>query len=97
MDKTEIQYLLKKNMHKLESMFGVTNIGLFGSYARDENNEQSDIDIVVEVMGADLFLMASLKNYLENIFQKKVDIVRLRKNMNNLLKKRIEQNALYVR
>lgn len=96
MTKTEIQYLLEKNKPELESMFGVTNIGLFGSYARGEDNEQSDIDIVVEIKGADLFIMSSLKNYLENIFQKKVDVVRLRKNMNNLLKKRIEQNVLYV-
>jgi len=77
LDKTEIINELIENMDTLKE-FGVARIGLFGSFARDEQNENSDIDILVDF--ADGFVTfdnyMELKYYLKNLFQRKVDIVR---------------------
>jgi len=76
--------------------FTVTRIGLFGSSARGEATEESDIDIVVELEKPDLFYLIGVKQAVEEAFGHKVDVVRLRDNMNAVLKKRIEQDVIYV-
>lgn len=76
--------------------YDLIKIGLFGSYARNEASEDSDIDIAVEIRKPDLFILGSIKTDLEKIFGKSVDIVRLRDKMNKFLKKRIEKEIIYV-
>jgi predicted nucleotidyltransferase len=52
------------------------NIGLFGSFVRGEQSEDSDIDVLVEFEeGADLFDLVGLGQYLEEVLQHKVDVV----------------------
>ncbi len=97
MNRSEIQIILAKHKTELQNKFGVVNIGLFGSYARNEENADSDIDIAVELQKSDLFVLSSLKNYLQEIFGKNVDIIRIRKSMNLLLKNRIQKDVLYIR
>jgi hypothetical protein len=79
----------------LMERYGITRLGIFGSVARDEAAESSDIDIVVE-MPPDLFTMVHLKEYLQETLQVSVDIVRYRSGMNAFLKQRIDQEAIYV-
>jgi len=57
--------------------FGVRRIGLFGSFARDEASEESDINILVEfVEGRRSFdIYMDLKFFLEDLFSRKVDLV----------------------
>ena len=51
-------------------------IGLFGSFARGEQHEGSDIDLLVDFEdGADLFDLVGLSDYLEEALQQKVDVV----------------------
>lgn len=92
---TIIQYL---SDHKPEfnKKFGVTKIGLFGSYARGHNRRDSDIDIVVELEKPDLLALAGIKQKIEEDLEVEVDIVRYRERMNRTLKKRIEQDAVYA-
>ena len=71
-------------------------MALFGSYARGENREDSDIDIAIETPVSDYFLLYDLKEELEKQFHQKVDLVRLREKMNQALKKRIQQDGIYV-
>lgn len=97
MDRNEIQLILAEHKTELQKQFGVVNIGLFGSYARNEENAESDIDIAVEMQKSDLFVLSSLKNYLQEILGKNVDIIRIRKSMNLLLKNRIQKDVLYIR
>ncbi len=97
MDRNDIKLVLERHKTELQNKFGVVNIGLFGSYARHEENAESDIDIVVEIHKADLFVISSLKSYLQEIFKKDVDIIRMRKSMNRLLKNRIQKDVLYIR
>lgn len=78
-----------------EKQYGVTRIGIFGSMVRNEADDHSDLDIVVE-MQPNLFNRAKLKSDLELFFGKKVDVVRYWHGMNGFLKKRIDAEALYV-
>lgn len=80
---------------RFENVYGVTKIGIFGSLARNEARHDSDVDVVVE-MQPDLMKRARLKAELESFFQRKVDVVRYWRGMNRFLKKRIDDEALYV-
>ncbi len=92
----EIQSKLKTHKRELHQKFGVRRIGLFGSYARDEASQLSDIDFVVDLENPDLFMMSSLQRYLKDLLHVEVDVVRYRDKMNPVLKKRIEQDVHYV-
>ena len=77
MDKAEIMKLLHDNMPAIKR-FGVSNIGLFGSYINDQNSESSDIDILVHFEeGSKSFdNYMDLKFFLEDLFKgQKVDLV----------------------
>ena len=76
--------------------FGITKLGIFGSVARQENTEGSDIDIVVEVEKPTLSLMYELKEALNNLFNCNVDLVRFRSTLRPLFKKNILNDAVYV-
>ncbi|MFZ1935759.1 MAG: nucleotidyltransferase family protein [Thermoguttaceae bacterium] len=56
--------------------YKVKELGMFGSFARGEQSDQSDIDVLVEFEeGADLFDLMGLTLYLEEELQRKVDVV----------------------
>lgn len=76
--------------------FGITKIGIFGSVARQENTDESDIDIVVEVETPTLSLMYELRERLEALFRCNVDLVRFRPSLRPLLKSNILNDAVYV-
>lgn len=75
--------------------YGITKIGIFGSVARNEASDASDIDIVVEMQPI-LLKRAGLKLELEAIFQRSVDVIRYRDDMNPYLKSRIDREARYA-
>lgn len=95
MKRDEALAALKSQREILQTQFGVTRLGIFGSVARDEANELSDLDVVVE-MAPDLFMMVHLKEHLQDTLQIPVDIVRYRQSMNSFLKQRIDREAVYV-
>ena len=95
MKRDEALAILKSQQTTLKERFGVMRMGIFGSVARDEAGEESDVDVVVE-MPADLFAMVHIKEQLEEAFDQPVDLVRYRDRMNPFLKKRIERDAVYV-
>ena len=96
--KTKEQYIhLLSDFHKTRGfVYGINKLGIFGSVARGEQKEGSDIDIYYEGEPLSLLKIAALKEELETILGNPVDIVRIRKSMNNLLKKRINKDGLYV-
>lgn len=95
MTKTDILTYLKDHYALFKDQYDVEEIGLFGSYARDEAAEDSDIDIFVK-MQPKLLNMVAIKQFIENDLHKKVDIVRLRDRMNPYLKQRILKDAVYA-
>lgn len=73
----EILEFLKSNKEVFESQFHCAKIGLFGSFARNEQTELSDIDIIVEYKSNtnDLYENETeLKQYITNRFNRKVDV-----------------------
>lgn len=72
----EILKKIKENKEKIKK-FGVKRIGLFGSYLRNEQKTESDIDILVEFeRGKKTFdNYMDLKFFLEDLFKCKVDLV----------------------
>lgn len=76
--------------------YGVTALGLFGSIARDHAETNSDVDVVVCMKNPNLFRLVHIKEALEEALHERVDIVQYRERMNGFLKKRIDQEAVYV-
>ena len=76
--------------------FGIVRIGVFGSVAKDEMVDTSDVDVVVEVARPDLLILVGIKQELEELLSLPVDVVRYRERMNPFLKGRIKQEAIYV-
>ena len=71
-------------------------IGIFGSVARNEQTEDSDVDVCVEMQKPDMFSLVHIKEDLQHLFGRPVDIVRLRDNMNPMLSKQIQRDGIYV-
>jgi predicted nucleotidyltransferase len=65
MTKEDLLNFIAEHKDELRRSFGVKKIGLFGSYARGEVSEGSDIDIVVELEKPDLFYLIGIKQTLE--------------------------------
>ena len=97
MTKEIIIDFLQKNRENFLNKYQISNIALFGSYARGENRQDSDVDIAIETPLSDYFKLYDFKEELEKYFNLKVDIVRLRDRMNESLRKRIINEGIYVR
>ena len=96
MNRDEILSFLLQYKERNRKKYSIINIGLFGSASRRAMNEQSDIDIVVELEDPDMFNLISIKQDLEEELSRPVDIVRYREKMNAFLKAKIEKEAIYV-
>ena len=96
MNQDEIIAILRRFKEMNKDRYEIIRIGVFGSVARGNINEQSDIDVVVELGKPDLFYLIGIKQDLEEKFHRSVDIVRYRDRMNAFLKGRIDKEAVYV-
>ena len=96
MTKIEILDYLRKHRNDFYNKYQVSKIALFGSFSRDENRNDYDVDIAIETKLSDYFLLYDLKEELETIFHKKVYLVRIRKKMNSVLKNRILKDGIFV-
>lgn len=75
MRREDVEHILKEQKNFLIQKYYVEKIGVFGSYAREEQKVTSDIDILVEFNRPVGFEFIELKDYLESIFNKPVDLV----------------------
>lgn len=94
----QILTYLKEKKEIFFSEFRLTKIGLFGSYARNQGSEDSDIDIIVEFEDntEDLYnLKHKLREDLSQKFNRKVDICR-EKFIKPYYKSNILKSAIYV-
>jgi uncharacterized protein len=95
LDKENILSELRSLKNDLTTRYEVNKIGVFGSIARNEANDNSDIDVVVD-MQPNILKRVNLKIELEERFGRKVDIVRYWYGMNKYLKVRIDREAVYA-
>lgn len=87
-----ITRILKEHKEELKDKYGVTEMGVFGSYVRGEQKEESDLDILVEFKpDSEIGLLdfVGLENDLSNILGVKVDLVE-----KSVLKPRIGRHIL---
>ena len=76
MDKNTITSLVRAKGPEIKARFKAEVIGIFGSYARDEQHSGSDVDVLVRFEnGATLFDLVGLSDYLESALGVPVDVV----------------------
>ncbi len=93
---SEILTLLAIYKPKAINNYGFTKLGIFGSVARGEQTEQSDVDICYEGKAPSLLTIDRIQQELQELLGCPVDLVRLRDNMNAALRRRIQQEGVYV-
>lgn len=91
----EVLSLLKRQKSALEKKYPISELGLFGSYARGDNREGSDIDILVDFNGRIGIEFISLAHELEDLFKTKVDLVS-RKGIKPRYLPFVEENLIHV-
>ena len=96
MTRKDILDFLRDHRKFLKERYDVKRIGLFGSYAKGEETEMSDIDFYVILGEKRLDNMTKLWLYLENALGKKVDVIYDHPKMRKGLKQQIESEVLYA-
>jgi hypothetical protein len=95
MTKDEILNTLSSKKSFIEKEFEVSKIGLFGSYAKDLQTPDSDIDFYVEFKRKTFDNLAGLWVYLEELYHKKIDIIHKHKNNNKVIISNIQREVIY--
>ena len=93
-DKNQIITFLKQNKQQIQDRYKVNKIALFGSFARGQATEKSDIDILVD-MAPSFDNFFDLKYFLEDEFKMTVDLGK-EKNMRLFIKNKIQDELIYV-
>ena len=93
---SEILNLLKSYKSIATSKNGLTKIGIFGSVARGEQIDESDVDVCYEGKAPSFLTLDLIQTDLEKLFGAMVDMVRVRDRMNGLLKQRIMKEGIYA-
>ncbi|MBT5934023.1 nucleotidyltransferase domain-containing protein [Sulfurimonas sp.] len=96
--KQEILDFLTSNQVYIKQHYSLTKIGLFGSFARDEQGKDSDVDLLIEIENNTPNindLKNSLPKYLTQAFDRNVDIAR-EKYLKPYTKKDILKDTIYV-
>ena len=92
----EIVNALRDWKPEAERKYGFRRIGVFGSVARGEQHEGSDVDVCYEGPATGLFAFVGIKMELEKLLGCSVDLVRERPEMDDILKNDIRRDAIYV-
>lgn len=96
LSKIQVLNILRNNKEYLLNNYKISLIALYGSYARDEATENSDIDIVYEKINAVNYrTYLEAEEYLNNKLKKNIELVNI-KYMNPVIKKTAEKDFIYV-
>ncbi len=95
LDRNETIEKLRSTRQYLDEHYGVHSMMLFGSLAKGQQHEGSDVDICVDMV-PNLFKQAGIKVYLEELLGCDVDVVRMRERMNPLFKQQILKYGIRV-
>ncbi|WP_103982319.1 nucleotidyltransferase family protein [Parabacteroides chinchillae] len=97
--KTTAEYIsiLKEYMQQNAGKYGISHMGIFGSVARGEQKEGSDVDIYYQADNTPtLSIIGQIQNDLERLLERPVDLVRIRDKMNKLLLKEIQDEGIAI-
>ena len=92
----EIRDILKSNRDYFEEKYFVDNFLLFGSYAKNEQTSDSDIDLLVNFkQPIDFFDFIDLQDYISNLFNKKIDLGTTN-SLKDFIKERVLKDAIVL-
>ena len=93
----QIVEYLKKNKRFLYDRFGVTRMGIFGSFVQGDQVASSDIDMIVDIEKArkNIHSFLQLKRYLEKELEKKIDLG-FEHSLKPILRDKIKKQVIYV-
>ena len=99
----EIRSILAEHKQELKEKFNVEQLGIFGSYARNEQRDDSDLDVVIgfedEESGGRLEFvgrMMDVEEFLENAMGIKVHLVSKRQAMASDKWEYVKQDLIYL-
>ena len=90
----QVLALLRERQSEWRQRYQLQRIGLLGSMARNQATASSDVDVWVELDPLTPYATVHLKQELEELLQRPVDLVRLRERMNPTLRQAILQEGL---
>lgn len=88
--------LIESCKRKLQQEYGIRSLRIFGSVARNEQTEESDVDICIEAEPTGLIRFAGLKHFFEELLGCSVDLIRMNANMDSFFKSQIEKDGIFV-
>ena len=97
-DLTELKGLLREQEPYLEEKYGVRILGVFGSYVRNEQRPDSDLDVLIELdrpPKISLIGLVELEYYLSELLGVRVDIA-IKKNLRKRVGERIMREVVQV-
>lgn len=95
-DKEDIKKAIKGKLPFLRQKYHVETLGIFGSFARDEQTPESDIDIVVKLEAPiGFFDFIRLEKFLSETLNRQVDLV-TEKALKPVVKEYISKEIIYV-
>ncbi|KKW10877.1 MAG: polymerase beta domain protein region protein [Parcubacteria group bacterium GW2011_GWA2_49_9] len=98
-DLETIKRKIAENKEYLLKTYGVEEIGVFGSFARGDQNAESDIDVAIEInhdkVAVGLFEFSRMRFYLEDLLGRKVDLV-TKNGIKPLIKDRILSQLVII-
>jgi hypothetical protein len=98
MNKNEIITYLQEQQLYFHNTFGINFIGLFGSFSRGDETQNSDIDILYTIdkdKKLSMFKYLKIASQLENFFNKKIDLIRV-DTLKPGVKKYVDKDLIYV-
>ena len=87
--------ILTQASQTLRTEYGVESLRVFGSVARGENSEASDVDLLVD-MPPKAIKMVALKHYLQDLLGRGVDVVRSRSTLDPFLLNEINRDGITI-
>lgn len=94
--KQEIINSLHQHKSELNEKFGIEKLALFGSFAKDEQSEKSDIDLlVVQMKKKNAITLIKAKNFISDVLGRDVDLGLL-DSLRPFIRNRVEKEMIYV-
>lgn len=96
MNTSDVIDILRKFKANFADKYGIMTLGLFGSFARKQQKDTSDLDVVVTLKESDFFTLVAIKEELEKLTNYKVDVVNFRDSLRESFKANILKDAIFV-
>jgi uncharacterized protein len=96
MGKGDILAILKDYMNQFAGKYGILDMGIFGSIARDEARADSDVDVFITMKTPNIITLSRIRIELEERIKTHVDLIHYQEKMNPSLKSRIDKDGVHA-